>query len=318
VKGAALLIASGSLFLFTSVSEQAPQQAVNGSAVIWRDPGAIEQRDTLWGPASEERKPVPPFTFLREKLTGVTAKVVVKDASNREWDVKLGVEAHSETAASRLLWALGFMTQEMYYVPEGTISGANGLQRAQKYVKADGHFSQARFRVRDPNIAEGGTWSFTENPFTGTKELSGLILLMALINNWDTADHTNKEIELVSTNGSQAQHYTVPDLGASFGRFVGPQGTPIKWHLDSFKQDRLVKRVDAGNVLIDYAAYGHPPQSVPLDHARWFADLAGRLQESQLRRAFEAAGATPEETIGFSAKMLEKIGELRAAVNSTR
>ena len=52
---------------------------------------------------------------------------------------------------------------------------------------------------------------------------------------------------------------------------------------------------------------------VPLEHARWFAGLVSQLTEAQLRQAFAAAGATPQETDGFTAKLVEKIAALRAA-----
>jgi hypothetical protein len=319
VRVKALLIACGALVASAAVSPQAQPADGVGKAVLWRDPGAIEQRDVFWGMADESRKPSPPFAFVSEKLTGTTAKVVITDSKGRGWDVKFGSEAHAEVAASRLVWALGYLTQEMYYVGGGAIEGAKDLQRAQKHIQPDGRFREARFRVRDPNITETGNWAFDRNPFVGTQELSGLILLMAVISNWDTADVNNKEIHLVtSANGSREQWYTIPDLGASFGRFVGPQGTPIKWFLKSFQQDKLVQRVDGTSVHIDYQAFGHPPRMVPLEHARWFATLAGRLQESQIRRAFDASGATPEEGVGYTAKILEKIGELRSAVTASR
>jgi hypothetical protein len=312
-------VALSSLFVFNAVSQQAPPSGRVGTAIIWRDPGNIETRDTYWGMGHESRQPTAPFKYVREKTSGSAAKVVVTDATGRGWDVKFGPEAHAETAASRLVWALGYITQEMYYLPAGVIEGATNLERAQKYIEPDGKFSQARFRIRDENIVEAGGWALTGNPFVGTPELSGLILLMALINNWDTADTTNKEIHLVTPPGEpQEQWYTIPDLGASFGRFVGPQGTPIKWFLPAFQQDKFIQRVEGDTVFIDYQAYGQPPQSVPLEHARWFASLAGGLQEWQIRRVFESAGATPEEQHAFTAKLLEKIGELQAAVSATR
>jgi hypothetical protein len=78
------------------------------------------------------------------------------------------VAGHFETAASRLV--LGYITQEMYYVPHGVIGGATNLARAQEYIKPDGSFTQARFRIRDDGIEEAGGWAFTSNRFVGTRE----------------------------------------------------------------------------------------------------------------------------------------------------
>jgi hypothetical protein len=43
--------------------------------------------------------------------------------------------------------------------------------------------------------------------------------------------------------------------------------------------------------------------------------LAGQLRPAQLRAAFEAAGATPEEVDGFSKKLAEKIAMLQRVTN---
>ena len=53
---------------------------------------------------------------------------------------------------------------------------------------------------------------------------------------------------------------------------------------------------------------------VPLEHARWFADLLGQLSPAQVRQAFEASGATPEEVDGFSQVVLTRIATLRDAL----
>lgn len=287
--------------------------------IIWRDPGAIETLDLFWGSGSESRQPQSPFTFIEEKLSGTTAKVVVSDARGVVWDVKLASEeAHPEVAASRLLWAMGYPTQEMYFLHEGRIEGAKGLERAKEFIKSDGAFIAARFRKRDPNIVKGEGWAFASNPFVGTKESSGLIILMALINNWDTADTKNQEILNVKTpDGTTEQWFVAQDVGASFGRFKGPQGTPIKWNLAEYQKDPLVAGVEGDTLVLDYQAFGTPPTRVPLDHARWFAGLIGRLNEDQVRAAFRAGGATPQEAEGFTHKLMAKVAELRTAVGTT-
>ena len=286
---------------------------------LWRDPGQIEGRDLYWGSGSEARTPKPPFTFVEEKLTGTVAKVVVTDASGVVWDVKLaGEESHPEVAANRLVWALGYPVQEMYFVHEGRIEGARNLQRAKKYIKDDGSFVAARFRRRDANVTEAEGWAFTANPFTGTRELSGLIILMAMINNWDTADTKNQEVLVVKTpQGAVERWYAATDLGASFGRFKGPQGTPIKWTLSEYERDPLVVDVQGETLVLHYQAYGTPVTRLPLEHARWFANLVERLSEDQVRSAFKAAGATPQEIEGYTRKFIAKANELRTAVGTT-
>lgn len=293
----------------------AEQQGATGAPIIWRDPGAIETLDLFWGVGSPDRAPKPPFKFVEEVMTGTTAKVVVEDARGDLWDVKLNPEeAHPDVVANRLLWALGYLTQEMYFLHEGTITGGKNLRRAKDFLKND-RFVAARFRRRDPALTSGEGWAFDNNPFKGRQELSGLIILMALINNWDTADTTNKEVMTFKRgDGSTEQWYVAKDLGGSFGRFKGPQGTPIKWHLQAFQADPLIQRVEGDTLVLDYQAFGTPPTRVPLDHARWFADWVGRLSEVQISAALKAGGATPAETDGFTKKLMAKIAELRNAV----
>ena len=50
---------------------------------------------------------------------------------------------------------------------------------------------------------------------------------------------------------------------------------------------------------------------VPLEHARWFAGLASQLSVEQLRRAFEAGGATPKERDGFADAVRARIALLQ-------
>jgi hypothetical protein len=296
------------------------REAAASKAVLWRDPGRVAERDLLWGSGAESRKPLPPLKFVRENMKGTTPKVLVTDARGASWDVKFGEEAHAEVTANRLLWALGYLGQEMYYIPQGTIEGVSALKRTGPYVGPDGKFTEARFKLRDPSIFETGGWSLSKNPFVGQRELSGLIILMALVNNWDTEEDRNTSTFRVSAPSRPAEDwYVVKDVGASFGRFVGPQGTPIKWFLPSYQQDGLVQKVDGDTLYLIYPAFGPPQDRVPLEHARWFAQLVGQLTPAQLRRAFEAGGATAEEVEGFSAKLAAKIGELRtvAGANSS-
>jgi hypothetical protein len=102
---------------------------------------------------------------------------------------------------------------------------------------------------------------------------------MALINNWDTADTTNKEIHLVTPPGQpQEQWYTIPGSR----RLVRPVRGPAR-HADQM-------------VLAGVSA----------------------LRPEQVKIAFEAAGATAAEADAFAMRLIEKIQELMAAVGSTR
>ena len=282
------------------------------NAKLWKDPGAIASRDLFWGSGSAERAPKGPFVFLEEDTSGTQPKVRVRDAANREWDVKFGDEVHAEIASNRLVWALGYIAEEMYFVPNGTISGVTNAKRLKDHVGADGNFTGARFRLRTdaPGRAEK-RWTFEKNPFVKTQELSGLAILMTMVNNWDIQADRNTRILMVDGE----EHYLVSDLGATFGKM----GTGIiphsKWNLEDFKKEEFIEKVEGGMVDLDYEGWGGI-NKVPLDHARWFSALASQLTDEQLQAALKASGASDAEVTGFAARLREKIAELQKAVSS--
>lgn len=84
-----------------------------------------------------EDQPKGKFTFIREKLNGTNPKFDVLDDSGILWGVKMGEEAKPETAATRLIWAVGYFTNEDYYLPELTVSGDLTLSRGQTLIRGD-------------------------------------------------------------------------------------------------------------------------------------------------------------------------------------
>src|SRR5689334_18327384 len=83
-------------------------QVLTGTPSLWRDPGDIESLDLLHGGSSAEHAPAGQLKFVKEDAAGATPKFEVVDENGRHWKVKLGKEAQSETAATRLLWAAGY------------------------------------------------------------------------------------------------------------------------------------------------------------------------------------------------------------------
>lgn len=293
---------------------QQGQRPAGRKPVLWTNPGDIAARDLFWGNGAKERAPQPPFTFVEEDTDGTQPKVIVRDANGREWSAKFGDEVHSGIAASRIVWALGYGADEIYFVDKGRISGATGLKTAAKAIGPDGSFTKASFRLRDARTERAKErWTFANNPFAGSKELSGLAILMTMITSWDIqGDRNNRIFE----NGNE-DVYVVTDLGATFGK-MGVLLTPrSKWDLEDFRKEEFIEKVENGMIDLDYEGYGGI-NKVPLEHARWFAGLASQLTDTQLEDAFRAAGATQAEIDGFAARMREKIAELRKAVSSTQ
>ena len=302
----------------TSRAPLKPPAASDATAppVLWRNPGAIGSRDLFWGAGSAANAPRGPFTFLQEDLTGHNPKVSVRDAAGRVWDVKFGEEVHSEVAANRIVWALGYFVEPQYYVGSGTIRGAAGLKRAAQHVDAGGRFRAARFRFRDPQAPRTEEeWTLARSPFAGTREMSGLHVLMTLLNNWDMeGPRNNRVLRARGPRGRAERRFLVSDLGATFGRMGGGRITDrSKWNLAHFREEKFIDQVENGSIRLAYDGFDPDIDRVPIAHARWFAGLAAQLRPAQLRRAFEAAGAQPGEIAGFTAKLMEKIGALRAA-----
>jgi hypothetical protein len=284
--------------------------------LIWTDPGSIASRDLFWASGSAERAPKGPFTFVEEKTSGTQPKIVVTDAQGVTWDVKFGPEVHAEVAANRLVYVLGYFTEEIYFVPSGQVSGAPSLQRAGEHIDSMGRFSNARFSRRDPGVVPTKEeWTFDENPFMGRKELSGLLILMTMINNWDIRGAANNEVVRVTTpDGREERRYLVSDLGGTFGRMGGRISSRSKWNLEDYREEGFIEKIEDGVMHLDYDGIDSGLDRVPLEHARWFASLAAQLTPQQVGRAFEAAGASPAEVEGFATRFVEKISELQAAV----
>jgi hypothetical protein len=283
---------------------------------LWQDPRPIAARDLKWGAGAADCAPKGPFVFVEETSGGSQPKVVVKDQAGVTWDVKFGPEAHAEVAANRLLWALGYFVEELYFVPSGAITGVTDLGRAENHVAADGMFSKARFRRRDPaqpRMEQG--WSFNSNPFLGTRELSGLKILMTMISNWDIeGDRNNRILEVATASGAPERRYIVSDLGATFGRMGARNTNHTKWTLAHYEGEGFIDRVDDDEVELDFDGLEANMQVVARDHARWFSGIVSELTEAQVRQAFETAGATPEEVNGFATVIMRRIAALKDAV----
>src|SRR5918998_1045418 len=176
----------------------------DGVPVLWREPADIGARDLRFGAGGAAGRPnLSNVTFLKEEKGGFSTKYRVRDGAGREWVVKVGKEAQSETAASRLLWAVGYPTEIVHLVPRVRIRGK-------------GTFENARFEARPKSIDRAGEWKWDENPFTGTREFQGLKVMMVLLNNWDIKD-SNNVILHVPRDGRDELHYAISDLGATPG-----------------------------------------------------------------------------------------------------
>lgn len=303
-----LLVVLGlSLPVSISVAQPGNRGAVN---VIWKDPGVMSLRNLYYGPGAASLAPVPPFRFIEEDTSGTTPKFKVRDARNVEWQVKLGIESQSETVATRLVWAAGYFAEESYYYPRARIDNFKRLSRGSDYFDASGNVRAARFEPRRSNVKRGDPWDWRKNPFTGSKELNGLKVMMILLNNWDVKESNNRVLVTTSPGQRQEFRYVVTYLGATLGRADALGGNRSKNNVNDYVRSRFVEGIDDGMVDFDYdvtptglAVFTvlFPPaflsqqkkddamQDIPVTHAHWIGTYLAHLSNNQLHDAFRAA-----------------------------
>jgi hypothetical protein len=298
-----------SLFLIISVvsgaawapkgGNKAPKPGVGSApAVLWREPTDIQSRNLFYGPGGSEHQPHGKLSFIEEKFNGVNPKFDVHDEDGTRWAVKIGNEAKPETAATRLVWAVGYFTNEDYYLTELNIAGDLSLRRGG----ALSHRTQLKdLRLKRHNQGERqiADWGWDDNPFVGTKELDGLKIMMELICNVDLKAPNQ---HIYDVNGAE-QRYVAADLGSSFG-LAGKTIFYSKGVLKDFQSRPLIKNV--GPEFIDFWSFKH----IPREHAKWIGGYLAQLSDDQIKDAFRAAGFSPAEVEGFAQKVREKINEL--------
>jgi hypothetical protein len=289
----------------------APTKA--GVPALWEDRGDVSKLNLVLGIGSEAGKPKPPFQFDKEDVTGTNPKIKIIDANGVKWNLKFDEEVHAEVASSRIAWACGYMVEESYFIPSGKVSGVTGLGRARKFVGSDGSFTNAMAEKRPENIARRGVnWDWSSNPFVGTKELSGLAILNYLLSNWDAKTTNNNVLGMHDGKGGVKEWYLVADWGGTFGK-TGGFLSHSKWDLADYSKQRFIEGSKGSAINFHYSGKMSALRSVPQDHARWFVGVIGKLSDNQLRDAFRAAGATQDETAGFSTQIRKRINELQAA-----
>lgn len=318
---------SASKAIVSKHSEKA-KIAGEGPAVLWREPSDIATRNLFYGPGGEKHQPHGPFTFESEDLDGTNPKFVVRDSDGVKWKVKLGEEARPETAATRIVWAVGYMVNEDYFLPKIQVENLPRLHRGRKLMGPGGTFENVRLKRHLKGEEKIGTWQWRDDPFTGTRELNGLRVTMALINNWDLKDENNAVYELKGHEAPE-QIYMVSDLGASFGR-NGRSWTRAKskGNLAEYRQSKFIRKVTPEAVdfytpakaLIfavnpkEYFSRRHLVwigRNIPRADASWMGQLLARLSPQQIRDAFRAAGYSPRDVEAFASVVEGRIDELK-------
>ncbi|MBA2341188.1 MAG: hypothetical protein H0V88_12385 [Pyrinomonadaceae bacterium] len=300
------------LSLSTTALPFQKKQKPEGTPVMWREPTDIGSRDLYLGSGGAEMQPdLSRVTFIRDDPAGHSIKYRVRDGSGKIWQTKLDNEAQTETAASRLVWAVGYMTEVNYLVPCVKIEGAPEPP-ADRVKRCEGNgFANVKFEARPEDVKRLDPWSWRSNPFTGTRELQGLIVMMSLLNNWDLKDENNKVLYVANGESGRSElHYVVSDLGATFGK-TGSFLSHTRNRPDDYAKTKFVEGTKGGRVRLAYSGknsgiFGN----ITVEQARWIGGLLSRLSDRQLNDAFRSANYTPEEIQILSGAVRAKINQL--------
>jgi hypothetical protein len=282
-----------------------------GTPVLWQDPGDISQRDLTLGAGGDEMKPdVSSVTFIKDETgEGYSVKYRVRDGAGKVWIAKVGNEARPETAAVRLAWAVGYVTEINYLYPCVQIKGATTPRKKVDRCEGDG-FANVRFEARPEGVKRLDTWSWKSNPFNGTNELKGLIVLMGLLNNWDLKDENNKILVVPGENGENQLRYIISDLGATFGK-TGGFISHSRNEPENFAKSKFVKGVEKGRVRFEYSGKNSGLfQDITVEQAKWIGDLLSRLSDQQLTDAFKAANFDEQEIQLLTQAVRARINQL--------
>ena len=282
-----------------------------GTPVLWQEPADISSRNLLLGPGGEEMKPdLKQVIWEGTEEGGYSVKWRVRDASGKKWVVKVGNEAQPETASTRLLWAAGYPVEVTYLVP--CVQIVNAPKPRKKVERCEGKgYANVRFEARPENIKRLDNWSWNENPFKGTKEFAGLVVLMGLLNNWDLKDTNNRVIFFPGEGGQGELRYIISDLGATFGK-TGNFITHSRNEPEKYVKTGFVDKVEGGFVRFDFnGKNGGLFDAVTVEQARWIGDILSRLSEEQIKDAFRAANYKPAEVEALAQEVMGRINALK-------
>ena len=279
--------------------DKGAKKELTGKPVMWRDPADIASRNLLLGAGGEAMKPdISKITFIEDQPGGYSKKYRVRDAKGNVWVAKIGKEAQPDTAANRLLWALGYETEIAYLIPKLKIEGK-------------GEFENVRLEARPADVKRAGNWMWENNPFMNAPEFKGLKILMVTINNWDMKDDNNEILaRRGDSTGEGELRYIISDLGASFGK-TGGFFSRSRNEAGDYAKAEFIKAVKGD--VIDFSYSGKNQKlftNLTVADARWVSNLFKRLSDEQIKDAFRAANYSPEEIDMLTGALKARIAAL--------
>jgi len=270
-------------------------------AELWVEPEP--GRDLFWGVGGERLTPDPSVTYtvIDVKRGGFSMGFTVDDPAGRKWSVKLPPEAATEVVASRLLWGVGYHQPPIYYVGRWNAEGAH-----DKNPQLPGRFRQSKPDLH--GLDAGKAWSYYRGPFVGTRQLNGLLVLMAMLGNSDIKDEQNVIYKLKDPFEGATRWYVARDLGQSFGRtgvIDAPRGDPRV-----FEETPFIKGMSKGYVKFDWRGrHSVLLERITPDDVHWICGRLQQLTDAQWQDAFRAGGYAPQVADRFIKRFKQKIEE---------
>jgi hypothetical protein len=270
-------------------------------AQLWVEPD--RDRDLFWGVGGKRLAPDPDeaYRVIEVKRDGFSDGYTVVDSEKREWSAKFRPEALTEVVASRILWGIGYHQPPIYLLEKWTASGA---------VTANPQLS-ARFREKTPDLHgldAVGDWSYYQNPFVGTRQLKGLLVLQAMLGNSDLKPGNNALYELAQPFEGADRWFVSRDLGHTFGR-MGLIDAP-RGDIEAFETTPFIKSVDDGTVQLQLGGRHDAlfADILPED-VIWICERLDRLTDRQWDDAFRAGGYDKPTADRFIRRLKQKIAE---------
>lgn len=270
-------------------------------AELWVPPE--RSRNLFWGVGGSRLAPDPNarYTVIEIKQGGFSEGYTVLDPRKREWSVKFPPEAAPEVVASRLFWGAGYHQPPVYYLADW---------HADKAPVPNPQLP-ARFRERTPDfhgLEADRDWSYYRNPFVGTRQLNGMLVLHAMLGNSDLKDEQNVVYNLRRPVEGARRWYVARDLGQTFGRtgrFDPPRGD-----VEVFEKTPFIKGVEDGYVRFEYhGRHAALFERITPADVRWICQRLAALTDQQMQDAFRAGGYPKSIADRFIRRLEQKIAE---------
>jgi hypothetical protein len=241
------------------------------------------------------------YTVIEIKRSGFSRGYTLKDSDGHEWSAKFPPEAPTEVTASRLLWGAGYHQPPIYYLAEWNAAKAPSPNPQLP----------ARFREKAPDLRgldAKDSWSYYHNPFVGTRQMNGLLVLQALLGNSDLKDQQNVIYTLKEPLEGAKRWYVARDLGQAFGR-TGVLDAP-RGDIVVFEQTPFILGIKNGHVQFDYRGRHKVLfEKISAADVRWACQQLQALSDDQWHDAFRAGGFPRTLADRFIRRMKQKIDE---------